>query len=72
MGVTDPEGTSAVSFVEPLIQACVKELTVFNRDGNPDAGATMLEVPVSGFATGVYMVSLESAGKRSFARLIVE
>jgi len=33
LGVTDPEGTSAVSFVEPLIQACVKELTVFNRDG---------------------------------------
>ena len=46
--------------------------TVFNRDGNPDAGATMLEVPVSGFVTGVYMVSLESAGKRSVARLIVE
>ncbi len=46
--------------------------TVFNSNGNPDAGAIMLEVPVSGFAAGVYMVSLESAGKRSVARLIVE
>jgi hypothetical protein len=45
---------------------------VFNSNGNPDAGAIMLEVPVSGFAAGVYMVSLESAGKRSVARLIVE
>lgn len=45
---------------------------VFNREGNPDAGANMMEVSVSDFAAGVYIVSLESAGIRSFTRVIVE
>jgi hypothetical protein len=45
---------------------------VFNREGNPDAGANMLEVSVCDFAAGVYVVSLESAGIRAFTRVIVE